>query len=209
MIDSAHNRQAVKAWFADRGDSTLRFDYPLTPDSIVLDIGGFKGDFAAQISNKYKCSIHIFEPMKEHAAYIANRCKGNSKVSVYPVGVGSKTENITIYIPKGKDEATLHPGESPITKEEQIRVIDIVEVFDKVEVDRVDLMKLNIEGAEFDLLERLIENDLHKKVTDIQIQYHKIDENSESRRDDISKSLSKTHECTWNYPWVWENWKLK
>ena len=209
MIDKTHNRREVGRWFAASGDSTLRLDYPLTPDSIVLDIGGFKGDFAQQISNKFKCTIHIFEPMRNQAAYIANRSKNNNKVFVHPVGVGGKSEDITIYIPEGKDEATMHPGDSKIASEENIKVVDIVEVFKKLDIEKVDLMKLNIEGAEFDLLDRLIAKKLHKKVTDIQIQFHKIDDKSEERRNKIREKLSETHDCTWNYTFVWENWKLK
>ena len=209
MIDKEHNGQAVSAWFAAKGDTTLRLDYPLTPDSIVLDIGGFKGDYAAAISNKFKCFIHVFEPMREHAAYIGHRSKNNPKVFVHPVGVGGKSEDITIYIPKGKDEATMHPGDTEIASQENIKVIDIVEVFKGIEAKHVDLMKLNIEGAEFDLLDRLIAKKLHKKVSNIQIQFHKIADDSEERREKIREKLSKTHECTWDYPFVWENWKLK
>ena len=209
MIDKTHNERAVSDWLVAKGDITLRLNYPLTPDSIVLDIGGFKGDFAAAISNKFKCTIHIFEPMKDHAAHIANRSKNNNKVFVHPVGVGGKSEDITIYIPEGKDEATMHPGDSTIAGKANIKVVDVVEVFKNIEAKHVDLMKLNIEGAEFDLLDRLIANNLHKKVTDIQIQFHKIDDKSEERRKNIREKLSKTHDCTWNYPFVWENWKLK
>ena len=209
MIDKTHNEQAVSDWFGANGDNTHRVDYPLTPDSIVLDIGGFKGDYAARISNKFKCTIHIFEPMRAAAHYIGKRSKNNPKVFVHPVGVGGKTEDITIYIPKGKDEATMHPGDTEVAKEEQIKVIDIVEVFKTLELKHVDLMKLNIEGAEFDLLDRLIKKGLHKKVTDIQIQFHKIADDSEERRERIREKLAKTHECTWDYPFVWENWKKK
>tara|TARA_R110000744_G_scaffold173089_1_gene291871 strand:- start:108 stop:758 length:651 start_codon:yes stop_codon:yes gene_type:complete len=216
MIDKTHNDQAGADWADCYGDSTLRLDYPLTPDSIVLDIGGFKGNFAEQISNKFKCTIHIFEPMMKYAAHIAHRCKDNNNVFVHPVGVGGKSEDITIYIPDGTDEATMHPGDSKIAAEENIKVVDVVEVFkiltaaaDGFTFTHIDLMKLNIEGAEFDLLDRLIAKQLHKKVTDIQIQFHKIDYKSEERRDKIRKKLSKTHDCTWNYPFIWENWKLK
>jgi FkbM family methyltransferase len=209
VIDKNHNRREVGRWFAARGDSTLRLNYPLTPDSIVLDIGGFRGDFASQISNKYKSTIHIFEPIKSQAAGIAARFKDNDKVFVHPIGVGGKSEDITIYIPEGKDEATMHPGDSKIASEENIKVVDVAEVFKNIDADHIDLMKLNIEGAEFDLLDRLIAKKLHKKVTDIQIQFHKIDNTSEERRDNIREKLSETHECTYNFTFVWENWKLK
>lgn len=208
MIDR-HNYRKVDQWFRDNGDVVHRLNYPLTQDSVVFDIGGYQGNFAQQIYNKFKANVHVFEPRKQLSNYIGSRFAGNDKVLVYPVGVGAKTEDLTIYVPRGQDEATLYPGESDIIEEEIIRVVDIVEVFEKIGVDKVDLMKLNIEGAEFDLLDRLLETNLHKNVTDIQVQYHKINNQSEARRDAISKKLSETHECTWNYPWVWENWKVK
>ena len=209
MIDKNHNAASVQKWFAARGDATHRLNYPLDSNSLILDIGGYQGNWAEQIHNKYNATIHVFEPMKQFSNYIGSRFAGNDKVLVYPVGVGAKTEDLTIYVPDGQDEATLHPGESSIAREEKIRVVDIVEVFKKLDIEKVDLMKLNIEGAEFDLLDRLIAKRLHKNITDIQIQFHKIDDKSEERRDKIREKLSKTHECTYNYSFVWENWKLK
>ena len=209
MIDRGFNNKEIGKWFNDNGDIVHRLNYPLTQDSVVFDIGGYQGGFAQQIYDKFNAFIHVFEPMKQFSNYIGSRFAGNEKVLVYPVGVGAKTENLTIYVPNGQDEATLHPGESPIAREENIRVIDVVEVFEKIEVDRVNLMKINIEGAEFDLLDKLIETGLHNRADNLQIQYHKIAEDSEDRRDAITDKLSKTHECNWNYPWVWENWKIK
>ena len=57
----------VKKWFADRGDQTLRLEYPeLTSDSIVFDLGGYLGDFSAAIVERYNCKIYIFEPHPEY-----------------------------------------------------------------------------------------------------------------------------------------------
>jgi FkbM family methyltransferase len=209
MINKNHNAETVNQWFSDNGDVVHRLNYPLNQDSVVFDIGGFQGNFADQIHGKFNATVHVFEPMKQFSNYIGSRFAGNDKVLVYPVGVGAETKKLTIYVPNGQDEATLHPGESSIAREEEILVVDIVEVFEKIGVDHVNLMKLNIEGAEFDLLERLLDTNLHKKVTDIQIQYHIVDEDSEARRESISERLSETHERNWNYPWVWENWKIK
>ena len=33
----------VDRWFADRGDQTLRLDYDLNENSVVLDLGGYHG----------------------------------------------------------------------------------------------------------------------------------------------------------------------
>ena len=44
----------AKKWFKDEGDTLLRLNYPLTSDSVVFDLGGYQGDFAADIFKKYK-----------------------------------------------------------------------------------------------------------------------------------------------------------
>jgi len=41
---------AVKRWFKNYGDNTLRLEYPLNSDSVVWDLGGYHGDFAAKIN---------------------------------------------------------------------------------------------------------------------------------------------------------------
>ena len=46
-------KERCKPWFAVNGDETLRLDYNLTETSVVLDLGGFKGNFAESIFNKY------------------------------------------------------------------------------------------------------------------------------------------------------------
>ena len=67
---------AVKAWKRDRGDSTLRMDYPLGPGSLVLDVGGYQGDFAADVVSRYGAKVLVFEPMPGFAASSKERFAG-------------------------------------------------------------------------------------------------------------------------------------
>ena len=44
----------------------------------------------------------------------------------------------------------------------------------------------------------------------LQIQFHDfIIDNAEERMKNIQNKLSKTHEITYQYNFVWENWKIK
>jgi hypothetical protein len=47
-------------------------------ESIVFDLGGYHGEFAEKIYNKYQCSIYVFEPVKEHFNIIRSKFSGNS-----------------------------------------------------------------------------------------------------------------------------------
>ena len=48
----------------DNGDGTLRINYDLTEDSVIMDLGGYRGDWTNLMINKYNCTSHIFEPVK-------------------------------------------------------------------------------------------------------------------------------------------------
>lgn len=67
-------------------------------------------------------------------------------------------------------------------------------------------MKINIEGGEFELLERMAEVDLLPKVDTFLIQFHEAVRGSHRRRRRIRKALAKTHRNTWDYYFAWERW---
>src|ERR1700736_2306652 len=71
----------VSKWFEDKGDSTLRLTYPeLNESSIVLDLGGYQGQFAADIFSRYGCRIYVFEPSSAFYRVLRNRFTGNDRI---------------------------------------------------------------------------------------------------------------------------------
>ena len=54
-------------WIADRGTQGHRLDYPLGPDAIVLDVGGYDGRWAERVIERFSCVVHVFEPVPEFA----------------------------------------------------------------------------------------------------------------------------------------------
>lgn len=51
-------------WLSDDGDLTHLLNYPLDSNSVVMDIGGFKGAWANQILEKYNSNLYIIEPIQ-------------------------------------------------------------------------------------------------------------------------------------------------
>ena len=71
-------------------------------------------------------------------------------------------------------------------------------------------MKINIEGAEYKLLDRIIDTGLINNINHLQIQFHKKDiENPEYKREKAISKLSETHNNIWSYYYVWERWSNK
>jgi hypothetical protein len=82
-------------------------------------------------------------------------------------------------------------------------------VFDSLGVEEVDLLKINIEGGEFELIPAIIDSGLISRVRFIQVQFHSFAPNAYELREQIRKNLKKTHQEMWCYQFVWESWKRK
>ena len=198
-------RERVLPWFAAKGDETLRLDYDLNDKSVVFDVGGYKGEFAGDIFCKYNASIYVFEPLQSFFQIIKNKFVNNQKVKVYNFGLAGKDDQMQISLSDNASSVFLQSDDS-----ETIQLKSIVNFIQENEIQSVDLIKINIEGGEYELLEALIENNLITVFKNIQVQFHDflLDDGKE-RMSIIQEELSKTHQITYQYEFVWENWKLK
>ena len=91
----------------------------------------------------------------------------------------------------------------------RIKMQKTSEFFAVHQIDLIDLMKINIEGGEYDLLDHLITSNLVSRIKNIQVQFHDFIPDANSRMKNIQNELAKTHELTYQYKFVWENWRLK
>jgi hypothetical protein len=79
---------AIRCWFELRGDQTLRLEFAeLGPDSVVLDLGGYKGDWTAEITARYDATVHVFEPIACFHDNITKRFAANPKVHAHRFGL--------------------------------------------------------------------------------------------------------------------------
>lgn len=194
---------AVNKWFNDNGDELLRLDYPLTKDSIVFDLGGYKGDFAYEINKRYGCYVYVYEPVKKFYSECVERFKDNNKIKC--INYGLSNENGNIAIGDNDDGSSIIRNNKSIGSE-QIVIKDFVEEFKFRKIAGIDLLKINIEGPEFLILPHIISNNIIEQIEHIQVQFHDFYPNAMSLREEIRNSLSRTHTEKWNYPFVWESW---
>ena len=93
---------------------------------------------------------------------------------------------------------------------EKIVLKSIINFIKDNNIASIDLIKINIEGGEYEVLESLLEAGMISIFKNLQIQFHDfIIDNAEERMKNIQIQLSKTHEITYQYNFVWENWKIK
>lgn len=198
-----HNWDAHHKWNQENGDKTHRLNYDLNNESIVFDLGGYKGEWAEQIINKYDCYIHIFEPVKEFYDIIVEKFKNNNKIKIYHFGLSDSTQTLNICLDGDSSSHILEVQ----GKTESIKLVSINEFMKDNNINNVNLVKINIESAEYVLLESLIKENSLNKFDNIQVQFHTFIPDCVERRDSIRNHLSKTHKLTYDFTFIWENWE--
>jgi FkbM family methyltransferase len=189
------------AWFARGGDETLRLDYPLTPDSVVVDLGMYHGCWTAAIFERYGCSVHGFEPVSEFYRRCQERFVDCDRVRVSNLAVGARSGTVRVGV--GGDASGLFHVGAPAF--ETVTIVPIAQVLN--ELAMIDLIKINVEGAEYEILESILDLRLQDRLADIQVQFHSVVPEAEARREAIRRRLGETHQLTYDFPFVWENWR--
>jgi len=189
-------------WFENEGDYTHRLNYNLNEQSIVFDLGGYQGWFTDQINKKYKSKIFCFEPLKKYSDLIESKFDDFNNVLVFNLAVSNKNGKNIIYV--DNDASSIHVKKS---ESEDIDCITLDKIMIDLNINRIDLIKINIEGDEYPLLEYMIDKNIIEKCDNIQVQFHITTENYNTRYENIKKELEKSHHLTYRYPFIWENWK--
>ena len=193
-------------WYRDKGDEYLRLEYNLNEDSIVFDIGGYVGDFAEKISKKFGCKIYLFEPSQSFYKKCLERFKDNKNILCFNYGVGNLNGDFVL---SNDNEASSTKRKISDKEGEKIKIKKISDIIEEQRVNNIDLMKINIEGGEYDLLPFIINENLISKINNIQVQFHNFIPNAVKKREEITNLLKNTHKNDWSYYFVWENWSLK
>jgi len=202
MIFSVEQENEFARWREDDGDHILNLDYSLCEDSVVFDVGGYKGSFTEKINKKYGCKIFCFEPIPVYYKALVDKFKDDENITVLPYVIYDYNGKGFIYM--AKDSSGLF-NQNRDKYTVQYRTMD--SVMNELNITFIDLLKLNVEGSEYSIIKHIIENDFIKKVDNIRVQFHVFVEDYMKKYNYLQEQLSKTHFLTFRYSFVWENWK--
>jgi hypothetical protein len=90
-----------------------------------------------------------------------------------------------------------------------VRLRAFADFFAETGLAKVDLLKVNIEGGEFPLLDHLIASGLINNVIHLQVQFHDFFPDAMARRERLRQQLTLTHVEQWNFPFIWESWQRR
>jgi FkbM family methyltransferase len=188
----------ARSWVLLRCDNRVHSALRLPPGSLIIDIGAYLGDFSAYARVNWDARVIAIEPIEEYATQIRKRFRDDGAVEVIPVALGSQYGKLRISLADDGSSAWTEAGES--------REVPIVDVADIVKDCSITLMMINAEGAEYEVLRRVIDTGQIEQIETLLIQFHKFVPDAKHRRRVIRSRLRATHRLKFNVPWVWEQW---
>jgi FkbM family methyltransferase len=194
----------IERWVADHGDDTLAVAYPLDEGSTVFEVGGYRGKWASKIVRLYDPVTYIFEPVAEYSELLTQCFKENPKVKVFHYGLSDTDQDISISVDEDATSVFRVAARS-----ERVILRDIERFAAANGIERIDLIQINIEGGEYQLLKRIVDSGLVTRCIHIQVQFHQDIPDAAAKRERIRERLAQTHDVLYDYPFVWEAWRLR
>ena len=181
------------------------FDWSLTEDSVVVEIGGYKGRWAKEIARLYNPRLYVFEPQQWAYTICKNELlDANAMVFNYALITG--VNSFATLGDSGTDGASLlkvnHANKS------FVEVKNVLEVFDALELNEIDLLLMNIEGYEFKLLPYMIQTGLLDRVKCFMVQFH-LFALASTEYDGLLKKIDLSHRLLWDYGVVLMAWERR
>jgi FkbM family methyltransferase len=135
---------------------------PMLSSRSICYLAGVGEDisFDIELAEKLSCDIHSFDPTPRAAAHI-ERTKYPSNYTFHPYGLWSSDETLKFYAPRNED----HVSHSILNLQETFdyfegEVKSLKSTMSELGHHSIDLLKLDIEGAEYETLGQAIRDDI-------------------------------------------------
>ena len=187
----------------------LRYDYPgLHKDSIVVDAGAYQGNWSKVIHEKYGCIVLAFEPVKAFFDAACETCKAYRRINLFHCALGGHFRYAEFGV-QNDSSGIFATSEA----REKSPVMALVPHLRQIYPGRFTLLKLNVEGMEYEVMEHILAEGAVAMFDHYQIQWHGVADPDWARRKAICAGLSATHEMKWGgyepHEHDWEGWSIK
>ena len=198
------DRQSDAArWFLYNREK-LKYGMKFSSDGLILDIGSYLGEYSKKVLKKNPgMTFWLYEPIPEYYRTSLIKFKDRENVFVYQKAVSADGRDIRMQIDGLRSRQELD------TKTDVLKFvsISIQEIFDSAA--EIELLKMNIEGMEYECLNQLILSNSLTKARYLLIQFHNFESGAEKKRNLVRKAIEKDFTNVFSYEWMWELWIRK
>jgi len=172
---------------------------------VIVDIGANIGVFTVfAASESPHARIYSFEPVPKNYAWLRRNVESSGldgRVQTFNLGVVSTSGKRTLHLSSSPLHSIFEDGE--ISESIEIECTTLPEILESNRLERIDLLKMNCEGAEYEIFYST-PDECFSKISEIRMEFHnedKKEKNATKLREFLEgKGFQTTH--------FWENKRL-
>jgi FkbM family methyltransferase len=162
----------------------------------VVDLGANVGMFAARVAPEAKRVISC-EPLPINLEQLRKNTHGLDNVTIVPAAIAGGSGTLTIYGPREEKMSGAFSAHANTERFDpdvswEVPAVTLAELFDTHGVTRCDLLKMDIEGSEYDVLEAT-EGRTLERVDRIHGEYHNVEPEEPRNRWETLEALLRSH----------------
>ena len=145
--------------------------FKINQNDVVIDVGAHIGLFSLLVSQFCKTGkIFSFEPIRENFDLFVSNLELNHIQNVFPfnVGVSKNSGGLNLFLNDDQSAHSIFPNGS---KSIAVDSTSLQKIFDEKKISDCKLLKLDCEGAEYDIIDSLPAEYLDK-IQNMVIEYH-------------------------------------
>jgi FkbM family methyltransferase len=171
-------RKRVKCtseWYGSSYGGFYVYTPLLNEQSIVYSFGiGEDVSFDKTINEKHGCHIYAFDPTPKSINWIKNQALfNNSKFHFYEFGINKESGFVDFYLPKNPEYVSgsiINSNHLDSKTKISVEMKSIKDILLILRHTHIDILKMDIEGSEYDVIEDILNADV--VINQILIEFH-------------------------------------
>lgn len=160
-------------WYGSRYGGFFIYPDILNKESIIYSFGiGEDISFDLRISELHNCNIFCFDPTPKSINWVRNQ-KLPNKLNIFEFGISNKSGLTDFYLPINPEFVSgslINQSNVDTSKNILVQMKTLSEIMKDFGHKHIDILKLDIEGAEYEVIEDIL--GARVSITQILIEFH-------------------------------------
>lgn len=154
------------------GECSWTIQPSLEPNSRVLCAGaGHDISFELDLYQRFGCKVHLLDPSPTgHSTWEREKAQASGKIHFWPVALSALDGKLFLGEPADLSEGSFRSKPTNLQGGIEVPARSISSLMQNLGWDAIDLLKMDIEGGEFDVLDSILSQAIH--VKQICVEFH-------------------------------------
>lgn len=168
----------------------------LNENSIIYSIGiGEDISFDLDVISKFNCKVFAFDPTPKSISWVKNNVLDYDKSFIFhKYGISAKSGFFDFYLPKNPNHVSgsiIQNSNVDISNSIKLEFRTISQVIEELEHNKIDLLKIDIEGEEYEFLKSILIENID--INQIVVEFHpNLIKNGKTKTKNMIKTLNKS-----------------